>query len=154
VALSLLEQVMAGEIGKAGKWIFDKLRADTTLTAVLSGGAAGIYQDVAPPGAGFPYVVFFLLDPGDTLNTTGTSQVIIWQPTLWLVKGVNQVASYGAPLSTIETRIFTVLHKQQATITGGNVWSAVRVRPFQMQETGPGGEQYRHLGGVYRVRVS
>ena len=145
---------MAGEVSLAAKWIFDTLKADTALTAVLSGGAAGIYQDLAPAGAGFPYVMFFLMDPGDTLNTTGTSQVIIWQPTLWLVKGVVKAASYGSPLSTIETRIFTALHKKQATVTGGSVWSAVRVRPFQMAETGPGGEQYRHAGGVYRVRVS
>ena len=144
---------MAGEVALAAKWIFDTLKADATLTAVLSGGAAGIYQDVAPVGAGFPYVVFFLLDPGDTINTTGTSQEIIWQPTLWLVKGVVKSASYGSPLSTIETQIFTDLHKKQATVAGGSVWSAVRVRPFQMQETGPGGEQYRHAGGVYRLRV-
>lgn len=145
---------MAGEINLAAGWIYATLRADATLIAALSGGANGIYQDVAPPGAGFPYVVFFLLDPGDTLNTTGSSQEVIWQPTLWLVKGVHKTASYGSPLSTIETRIFTVLHKKEAVVTGGNVWSAVRVRPFQMQETGPGGEQYRHLGGIYRIRVS
>ena len=145
---------MAGEINLAAKWIVDTLKADGTLTAALSGGVNAIYQDVAPAGAGFPYVVFFLLDPGDTLNTTGTSQEIIWQPTLWLVKGVHKTASYGSALSTIETRIFTVLHKKEAVVTGGNVWSAVRVRPFQMQETGPGGEQYRHAGGIYRIRVS
>lgn len=145
---------MAGEINLAAKWLVDTLKADGTLTGALSGGANAIYQDVAPPGAGFPYVVFFLLDPGDTVNTTGTSQVIIWQPTLWLVKGVHKASSYGTPLSTIETRIFTVLHKKEAVVTGGNVWSAVRVRPFQMQETGPGGEQYRHAGGVYRIKVS
>lgn len=145
---------MAGEMSLAAKWIFDTLKVDSLLIAALSGGAAGIYQDVAPAGAGFPYVVFFLLDAGDTLNTTGTSQAIIWQPTLWLVKGVAKAASYGGALNTIETRIFTALHKQQATVSGGNVWSAVRVRPFQMAETGPGGEQYRHAGGVYRIRVS
>lgn len=145
---------MSGEINLAAKWIVDTLKADGTLTAALSGGANGIYHEVAPPGAGFPYVVFFLLDAGDTLNTTGTSQQIIWQPTLWMVKGVHKTASYAAPLATIEGRIFSLLHKRYAAVTGGNVWSAVRQRPFQMSETGPGGEQYRHAGGVYRIKVS
>lgn len=145
---------MAGEINLAAKWIYDTLKVDATLVAALSGGANAIYQDMAPTGARFPYVVFFLLDPGNTLNTTGTSQGIIWQPTLWLVKGVHKTASYAAPLATIEDRIFALLHKKEAALTGGNVWSSVRVRPFQMQETGPGGEQYRHAGGVYQIRVS
>lgn len=145
---------MAGELNLAAQWIYDTLKADATLTAALSGGANGIYHEVASPGAGFPYVVFFLLDAGDTLNTTGTSQEIIWQPTLWLVKGVHKTASYAAPLATIESRIFTVLHKKMATLVAGSVWSAVRIRPFQMSETGPGGEQYRHAGGVYRIKVS
>jgi hypothetical protein len=145
---------VSGEINLAAKWIVDTLKADGTLTAALSGGANAIYQDVAPAGAGFPYVVFFLMDPGDTLNTTGTSQAVIWQPTLWMVKGVHKTASYAAPLATIEARIFSLLHKRYAAVTGGNVWSAVRQRPFQMSETGPGGEQYRHAGGVYRIKVS
>lgn len=145
---------MSGEINLAAQWIHATLKVDGTLIAALAGGANGIYHEVAPPGAGFPYVVFFLLDAGDTLNTTGPSQEIIWQPTLWLIKGVHKTASYAAPLATIEGRIFSLLHKESATLTGGNVWSSVRLRPFQMAETGPGGEQYRHAGGVYRIKVS
>lgn len=48
----------------------------------------------------------------------------------------------------------SLLHKRYAVVTGGNVWSTVRRRPFQMSKTGPGGEQYRHAGGVYRIKVS
>ena len=144
---------MANETLVAAEWIYSTLRADATLTAVLGDGANGIYQDRAPAGARFPYVIFFLMDPGDTVNTTGRSQEIIWQPTLWLVKGVHQTASYGPPLSTIEDRIYTLLHKQDGAPSIGEVFSSVRQRPFQMPETGPGGEQYRHLGGLYRLKV-
>jgi hypothetical protein len=143
---------MANETLVAAQWMYGVLAADATLTGLVG---SRIYQDVAPGGATFPYVVFFLLDPGDTLNTTGTSQEIIWQPTLWLVKGVHKMSGYGAPLATIESRIFALLHKAtNAAPALGTMWTCYRVRPFQMPETGPGGEQYRHLGGVYRIKVS
>lgn len=145
---------MAGEIDLAAQWIFEQLSGDATLTALLPDGVRGISRDMAQVGVRFPYVVFFLLDAGDTVNTAGPSQEIIWQPTLWMVKAVHKTASYGATLSTLEARIFAVLHKRSAAIDGRNVWIAVRERPFQMSETGPGGEQYRHTGGVYRVKVS
>ncbi len=145
---------MAGEINLAAQWIYQQLSGDAAMVATLPDGVRGISQDVAPPGTRFPYVVFSLLDAGDTLNTTGPSQEIIWQPTLWLVKGVHKTASTAGALAALEQRIFARLHKQQATLTDGAVWSAVRVRPFQMTETGPGGESYRHAGGVYRIRVS
>lgn len=142
---------MANETLVAAQWIYGVLAADATLTGLVG---SRIYQDVAAPGAAFPYVVFFLLDPGDSLNVPGPTQEIIWQPTLWLVKGVNSGASYGAPLSTINGRIYALLHKATNGAPAlGTVWTSYRMRPFQMPETGPGAEQYRHLGGVYRVKT-
>lgn len=143
---------MANETLVTAQWLHSTLSTDATLIALLPDGAAGIYQDKAPQGARFPYVLFAMLDPGQVLDTTGPSQEVIWVDSVWLIKGVAQASSYGGTLESIASRLAALLNKRAGTVSRGEVWSCRLNRPLQMAETGPGGEQYRHLGATYRIK--
>lgn len=142
---------MANETLVAAQWLYATLSGDATLVAALPDGTAGICQEKAPQGTRFPYVVFAMLDPGQVLDTTGPSQEVIWVDSVWLVKAVDQSSSYGT-LTTVAARLAALLNKRAGTVALGEVWSCRYVRPMQLSETGPGGEQYRHLGATYRIK--
>lgn len=138
------------ELLAARQWLYATLAADTLLAAVVAGR---IYTEQAPEDATFPLVLLTELSPGDDLRVVGTGR--IWADPLFLVRGVAQTASFGGTLVTIAGRIETALNGKAGTATNGRVWSCVRERPFSLAETvTPGGTQYRHLGGVYRVCVA
>lgn len=137
------------ELLAAREWLYARLAADTALTAVVG---SRIYADVGPENATYPLVMVIELSPGNDLRVVGTAR--IWAAPLFLVKGVSQAASFGGNLKTIATRIDAVLHGASGPATSGQVWACVREQPFSLAETAPGGVQYRHLGGLYRVAVA
>lgn len=136
------------ELLAAREWLYAKLAADATLTGIVG---TRIYAELAPENATFPFVLVTEMSPGNDLRVVGTGR--IWSEPLFLVQAVDQTASYTGNIKTLATRIDAVLHGSSGPATDGTVWACVRERPFTMPETGPGGVQYRHLGGMYRVLV-
>lgn len=139
---------MAVETLIAQRWLYSKLSTDSQLLAAIGNDKSRICAEQISEGVRLPAVVFNLLSAEDLRHWD--AQALFWTDCVYAVKGVAQTASFG-DLATIAARIDGVLHGASGSVTGGVVYAAVRLRPLQYAETGPGGEQYRHLGGVYRV---
>lgn len=132
------------------QFMYSKLAADSTLLAALAAGTSSLYAEIAPQGASFPFVLWGTLSAEDDEYANNDR---IWCNCVVVVRGLAMQESFAGALKTIATRIDTVLHKQSGVATDGQVYACVRIRPFRMVETLPGGEQVRHLGGVYRLYV-
>lgn len=132
------------------KAIYDKLAADNTLTALLSGGTAvpSVYEDIAPQGTDCPYVVFQVQSPSVPVRTS----VVAYENALVTVKAVTQSQS-AASAGTISARIDTLLDGPPLTYTGFSHVRCSRLQDVKYPEVGPGGELYRHQGATYRIQA-
>jgi hypothetical protein len=117
-------------------WLMDKLDSNQV------GVADRVYSAVAPMDAAYPHVVFQLQAPRD-LMVVGARRV--WVDGLWLVRAIGRDGTY-VDLEAIADAIDTQLH----AASGTEVQACVREQPFAMTEV-VDGQQYRHLGGIYRI---
>lgn len=95
------------------------LKADATLTALLAGGAASVYN-VAPPGSAFPYVE---VGSGTEVefNTLGPDATGKWGADCTLqISARTQSSGAGSdlPALTIASRIKQLLAGQPLTVSG------------------------------------
>lgn len=128
------------ETTRAEEWLYQ------TLAAAIPG--IGSYSAVAPEGTIPPFIVFSQQAPTD-LMTVG--QARIWASFVYLVKVSAPVTSY-TPLKTTADAIDAALHGASGTVADGAILDCTRDRPFAMVEE-TGGVQWRHLGGLYRMKV-
>ena len=136
------------ETNAAEQWLSTTLKADATLTGLVS---TRIYNTRRPSATTpFPVVIFQLQAAGDDLLVLGG--VRVWAPLLYLVRGIAEQTSYEGTLASIANRIDTLLHAKSGTATAGTVWVAVRERAFQMSEI-VDGRTFAHLGGLYRIQA-
>lgn len=131
-------------VNAADAWLYAKLTGDATLTGLVSGR---IYGHIAPQDATYP-LVLFALQTADDVQTLGPNRIM--SNMLYVVRGIAEVASFGASLTTIADRIDTVLQAASGTVAAGRVLACVREAPVVMVEVSKG-KQYRYLGGVYRL---
>ena len=139
---------MSTETVLAETWLYATLKANTTLTALIGGSSAPrIYSAVIPQGAALPAVVFQQMS-GEDLLTLNAYRV--WSDLVYLVKGIAQAGGFVA-LDVIAAQIDTALHRTSGT----GVASCYRERPFSYVETDEAGsgQQFRHLGGIYRIKA-
>lgn len=121
-----------------------ELVGDAGVTALVS---TRVYNQQAPGGATYPYIVFSHQTGGDT-NTTPTDEADV----IYLVKGVSKSALEA---QQIADAIRTALHK--ATLTLDDPWGALSggcqhtniVKFTENVEQ----SQIHHAGGLYRVRA-
>lgn len=132
------------EVVRADAWLYGVLHGDATLLALVS----DVYADVAPEGAAFPLVVSSLVDAGDVLTING---IRILTEAVYQVKVVGQGPSYVS-LEAAANRIDALLHKASGSVSGGVIYSCVRIEPVRYAETS-GGQAFRHLGGLYEIQV-
>lgn len=128
----------------AETWLYTTLAGD----AALMGLATGVYADVAPEGAVFPFVVF-TYQAGRDVATLNGNRIHTWAT--YQVKAITDQPSYGA-VRTIADRIDALLHRATGTAADGTIFSCVREEPVRFTESASG-KQYRHLGGLYRLQV-
>lgn len=133
----------------ADSWLYAVLSGDATLAGLATGGIHGHVNPNAAPT--FPYVLYQLQAPGADVRGVGPARVMT--QALYLVRGIAQANSFGGNLTTIANRIDVLLQAASGSAAGGLVLSCVREQPFALPETAPGGLQYRHLGGIYRLFV-
>jgi len=127
--------------------LYQKLIAASGLTGLLAAGTGSVFNQQAPPGAGYPLVIFQQQGGGDENKTPHRSQNF-----LYVVKGVSSVSLEQA--GTIDAAIDAALHLQSITATGWtNFWLA-RETEIRFTETTPQGVNYYHAGAVYRLRVA
>jgi len=127
------------------KWLYSLLSTDATLLGAAPGG---VHADAAPRGTAFPLVIIALQDATDGMSFNGTRILV---RATYQVKVVGQGASYSA-LDTAAGRIDALLHRASGSVSGGVIYSCVRVEPFRYREDLDGIE-YRHLGGFYEIQV-
>ena len=133
----------------ADSWLYAVLSGDATLAGLATGGIYAHFNPATSPT--FPFVLYQLQAPG--MDTRGVGPARVMTQALYLVRGVAQANSFGGSLKSIADRIDVLLQAASGTAAGGLVLSCVREQPFALPETGPGGLQYRHLGGIYRLFV-
>jgi hypothetical protein len=134
------------EILSAEKWLYTVLNNDTQLKAK----AKGIYSGLVPSGTAFPLVYITLQRQDADLITNGAHRV--WATLHYAVRAVDETGSWGSDLKTIANRIDAVLHAASGSSSEGTVYECVREQPFAIVEQADG-RQFRHLGGLYQLRV-
>lgn len=131
------------ETARAEDWIFDTLNA----APAVAGGR--IYQGIAPQGnPTYPYVVY-QFQGGADLDTASAARV--WADVVYLVKAVTKGSGFG-PLVAVADAIDARLHGASGATADAAIDACVREQPFQLSEA-DGGVNYRHLGGIYRLKV-
>lgn len=131
---------MATELTTIKTWLYAKLADDA------AGVGDRVYDSLAPRSATYPLVIFQFQGGHDTFGV-GTARIL--SQGTWLVKGVEKAKGFGT-LKTIAGTIDSLLHASSGTAGGGTVLACVREQPFMMVEN-QDGEEYRHLGGIYRI---
>ena len=111
-------------------------------------GATGVYRAVASQGSVEPYIVFNQQTGTDsyTFSSRDTRSL------LYQVKAVGKGSSALTPAKMAE-RIDALLTDQPLTLTG---WTNIRLRRESDVEyvEVANGQQYHHLGGLYRVDIT
>jgi len=131
------------EIPRVDQWLYATLNGDTALMALVS----GVHNAEAPQGAALPYAIFSFQGGGD-VRGVGPTRIMV--SALYQVKSVGGGASYG-PLKAPVDRIDELLQGASGSVSDGWIYSCVREQPIAYKETSPGGAQFRHLGGLYRI---
>lgn len=139
------EQVMVSE------WVRAQLLLKTAeLEAIDTGLSSRIYEDFAPKGAKYPFIIYQCQDPPRDVRGVGVSRVMV--DTLYVVKAVAQVDSY-APLGGIAAVIDSALTSSTGgAVMDGNVFTSIRDEQFALVEV-ESGTQYRHFGGVFKIQA-
>ena len=125
--------------------LYNKLTGGTALTALLA-GTASVYDNIAPRGGTFDYVIFGLQGGGDENICP-----IRFKNFVWSVKGVSETSAQKA--GQIDEQIDDLLHEQALTVTGWGVFGVTRIADFDYVETTPEGRNIWHDGGNYRIRM-
>lgn len=129
-------------------WLWTTLSSDGVLIGII--GADNIAGTLAPDLLDPPYVAWLCQSTRDILGNAGQ---IIAVDTLYEVKAVAQTSSWD-DVRPAARRVHELLHRPNEVVTAdvGSL-SCVRERIIQYPEV-DGGVQYRHLGGIYRIRAS
>lgn len=131
----------------ADTWVYATLKADATLTALIGGSNARIYRGMAPQNATYPCVVFFYQPGGRDVRGVGTFNIMVTGS--WVIKAIDRVTG-ASSAATIAARMYTLLHGQKGSVTGGAVLACTREEPINYVEL-LDGAQYQHVGGVYQI---
>jgi len=128
-------------------WLTGVLSTNTALMTLAGGVLVGT---LAPVGnLRLPAVVFHYVSSRDVLTGTGD---LVDTSSLYLVKFVAATSSWADVLPGAKL-IHQLLQHVQHTFPGGGSLTCGREMIHQVPEE-VAGQQYRHLGGVYRIRAS
>ncbi|AZF90299.1 MAG: hypothetical protein BPHS0_13 [Phage 5P_3] len=137
------------ELTAIDKWLYDTLKADATLVALLASATAIYERGVLPQTATRPYVLYDLQTPSDVSAIGGYRIMTEVEAT---VRGVVEAENYSTARS-IAARIDALLHRANAARnTYGLVLTCVRVAPLRGSERIEGGGRVVWQGGVYRIQ--
>jgi hypothetical protein len=128
-------------------WLYNVLQGDATLGLLVEDRVVGT---LVPLGTlKLPYVLFTFSGSRDVTSVDGT---IIDTINMYTVKAVTASSSWtGARL--IARRMHELIQGKSVTLTPTGSLTCVRDRIVQYPEE-VAGQQYRHLGGIYRICAS
>lgn len=131
----------------AEKWLYSVLSGDAALAGLVSDRISGT---LSPELLDTPYVTFLMQASRDVSAVNG---IRISTDNLYIVKGVAQTSTWD-DLIPIANRIDALVHRTGGVVSfGGGSLTSTREMTFQQAEV-DSGLQYRHLGGIFRIRAS
>ena len=141
---------MADESTRIDQWLFETLKADATLTALIGGSTTPrIYADMIPAAAAYPAVTFQNQATTDVLGATEATRIMV--NGVWAVFGIAETGTWVGDLQDIADRIDTLLHASSGgTADSLTVFTSYRIQGLRLLEERDG-RQFRRLGGLYRV---
>lgn len=137
-------------IAETATGINSLLKGTSAITSKLGTPVTGfekaIYEDQAPSGAAFPYIIFS--------HVTGTKARAMQTPEAfkretWLVKAVDRSTSSNLA-DEVASAIDAVLDGGTLTVSGKTVADLHHVGDVKYTEPS-GDQQYKHSGGNYRA---
>lgn len=135
--------------GIVDPWIFSTLSEDPTLMGLI-GGLDHLSGTLSPVPLVPPYVTFLCQSSRDIVGVGG---VRISTDNLYMVKAVVQESTWENA-TEIASRIDYLINRPNSVMTeSSGSLSCVRESIIQYPEVEEG-LQYRHLGGIYRIRAS
>lgn len=130
------------------KWLWEALSGDSTLVGLI--GTDNIVGTLAPEALDPPYLAWLCQS---AIDIKGNAGQIISVDTLYEIKAVAQTSTWD-DVGPVAQRVKQILHRPGEVITTVNgSLSCVHDRIIQYPEVNEG-VQYRHLGGIYRIRAS
>lgn len=135
------------EIGRAQKWIYDKLSVDPDIVGAV---ALRIYANQAPEGAPFPLILFTYQGGFDT---RGNGTCRIQTNPVFQIKVVCEGSPDDAA-RLVADRIDALFQEAVTEISESYVFSSRRDQPIQYAEPVPDSAQIlTHVGGLYRLVI-
>lgn len=130
--------------------LYSLLKETTAVTSKLAAPVAGfeiaIYEDQAPSGAAFPYIIFSHVI-GTKVRAMQTPEA--FKRETWLVKAVDRSTSSNLA-DEVASAIDAVLDGGTLTVSGKTVADLHHVGDVKYPEP-RGDQQFRHSGARYRV---
>lgn len=130
--------------------IYGKLAGDTTLNGLLatppSGFSKSIYDEVAPAGAAFPFVV---LNEQASVSIEAMNDPSALEEDVWQVKAIDRNTS-SDNAEAIAARIIVLLNDAALSISGATLLYLRRRSGVKYSEV-TDGVIYRHAGSLFRL---
>lgn len=130
-------------------WLYATLHGDTTLHGLVEGRFTNA-QNPLSDGVTVPFVYFGFASERDITNNDGS---ILDTESYYNVKGVTIGNTYTGAALNIAKRIHQLINGAKPTLSPSGSLTCVRQQIIQYVEVIQGVE-YRHLGGLYKVRCS
>ena len=142
------------EVPMIDQWIEQKLKVDAAgaLNAIATDLSTRVYNEVGPEGIDYPFIVYQTQDDPAVVRGVGSAEVMV--DTIYVVKAIAQGVSYEA-LAQVASAIRDALVSDNGeSIVGGigNVFTCRYERQIRLS-TVEQGNQFRHLGGAYRIQA-
>jgi hypothetical protein len=130
-------------------WLWATLSEDATLIGLI-GDLDHLSGTLSTAPLPLPYVTFMCQSSRDV---GGVGGIRISTDNLYIVKAVAQGGTWD-DVNQIAGRIDSLIHRPSSVMTeGSGSLTCVRESIVQYPEVTEG-LQYRHLGGIYRIRAS
>lgn len=133
---------------EADRWIFERIKSDSVLIAMIGGSAfPRVFVDVVPKASALPAVVFQMRGQGTYVKVINSRD--LWWQGQYQIKAITRAENYSVliPIADRLTALFEWVKNPY-----GPVISCVRNTPFRYPEF-DGETQYRHLGLVIDLQV-
>lgn len=129
-------------------WIYSTMWGDDDLRTLVGDSISGT---LAPAPLTPPYVTFLMQSSLDVNTAAGGDRITT--DNLYMIKGVTAGAGWDAAVP-IASRLSALFHLPNRTVNvpGGSLVS-IRQQIVEYPEV-DAGIQYRHLGGIFRIRAS
>jgi hypothetical protein len=140
------------EMECARQFIYDKLAADGTLTALIGSSLPRIYPGMAEQGEAFPMIQIRWQGQVGGGDTRTLNYERVWTRMRFLVVGIVDIRSYLDPLATIADKIDDLLERQTGSNSLGTVKHCVREAPYAKQYP-EDGIIYTEQGAYFELAV-